>query len=217
MKIFSEENKHEKLERIFNLKIIPFLCKTIGILPHGLLEVLKSNCRIITAIEYQYIEEAGSAEDGQFLFLDSGIAQNFYYDRTKEKYITNHIYKKHDVIIDVNSFLNQIERKGNIQMLEQGTIISITYYSLRLLLTSFPELHIIQWHLQVEREKQSLYYQYLLKLKLDERVKTYLEDNPGIATRINHNHIASYLGTCRSRFSTSYAKYRNEKVERNKH
>lgn len=213
MKTFREESKHEKLERIINVKIIPFLHKIIGVVPDGLQEIIKSNSRIITAIEYQYIEEAGSPGDGHLLFLDSGIAQNFYYDPVKKKSITNHIYKKHDVIIDVNSFLNQTERKGNIQMLEEGTAISITYSSLRFLLTSFPVLHVIQWQLQAEREKQSIYYQYLLKLKLDERIKTYLEDNPGIATRINHDYIASYLGTCRARFSTSYAKYRNAKAK----
>jgi CRP-like cAMP-binding protein len=214
MKTFREESKHEKLEKIINVKIIPFLHKIIGEIPDGLSEILKYHCKIISAAECQYIEEAGSSDDGHLLFLDSGIAQNFYYDDTRGRCITSHISKKHDVIIDVNSFLHQTERIGNVQMLEYGIVVSISYSSIRFLLTNFPVLHVIQWQLQAEREKQHVYYQHLLKLKLDERVQIYLDDNPGITTRIHHDYIASYLGTCRARFSTAYAKYRNARLKR---
>lgn len=207
------ETKQEKIDRIIQNRIIPFVFKIIGSVPKGLDAMLKSTCRLTIGVEGQYIEESGGAEEGHLLFIDSGIVQNFYYDQVKKKYITNYISKKYDVIIDVNSFLNHTERIGDIQMLEAGTLLSITYSNLRLLLANFPVLHVIQWQLEAEREKQAVYYQYLLKLKLDEKVKKYLDDNPGIATRINQDYIASYLGSCRARFSTSYAKYLNAKAK----
>jgi len=210
MKLDSAETKQETFGRIIQNKIIPFLYKIIGPVPNGLVEIISLTGRITMGVEGQYIEESGAAEDGHLLFFESGIAHNFYYNCGNRKYLTTHITKKHDVLLDLNSFLYQHGRTGYIQMLEDGAVFKISYAALRSMLQNFPILNIAFWQLQAEKEKQHLYYQHLLKLSLDERVKTYLDDNPGITSRISNDYIANYLDICRTGFSTAYAKYRNE-------
>jgi len=208
MRLENAELKQEKSIGIITKCILPFLQRIVGPLPIGLPEILVNNSRVVNAVTGQYIEEAGAAADGHLLFFENGIARNFYYDSGSARFVTTHITKKHEVLLDVNSFLYGSSRPGSIQMLENGSVLLIAYSALRGMLLNFPVLNTALWQLQAEKERQFLYYQHLLKLPLDERVQVYLDDNPGITSRILHDHIANYLGTCRSGFSTSFRKYR---------
>lgn len=211
MKTDSGETKQEKLQKIITNKILPCLEEINGQIPNGFQDDLTRCSRIVLATKEQYVVESGPAEEGQLLFFDSGIARSYYYDLSREKYITTQISTKNDVRIDMNGFLHGHNRKENIQMLESGVLLAITYSNLKYLLTAYPEMAPISLNLQAKREEQCQYYQHLLKLSVDDRVAVYLEDNPGITTRINNDYIAQYLDTCRTRFSKAYAKYRLEK------
>ena len=211
MDTLNAEARQKKLETIIEMRIVEYLKDVLGDVPQGLSTTILSYSKLICGTKDQFIEEAGSPEDGQLLFFESGIAHTFYYSPGKKKHTTTHVTKKNEVLMDINSFIHRTSRQRNVQMLEDGIILSIRYPHLRALLSNYPILHTLQWQFQAENEKQHLYYQHLLKLPLDERIKVFLDDNPGIASRINNDHLANYLGTCRTGFSTAYSKYRNEK------
>ncbi|MBE9598016.1 hypothetical protein [Pedobacter sp. MC2016-24] len=208
LKYDPSETKQEIQRRIVQVIIMPFIQAVTKTNPEGLSDAVIHYSQVVHGLKDQFMEEEGAAEEGHLLMLCSGFALNFYYDIRLNKSVVTHIFKKYEVMIDINSFLNKSDRKGNLQMLTDGLIFKMSYHALRSLLVDYPILNVALWQFQAEREKQYLYYQHLLKLALDERVKVYLEDNPGIATQINNDCIANYLGTCRSRFSTAYAKYR---------
>jgi CRP-like cAMP-binding protein len=96
-------------------------------------------------------------------------------------------------------------------MLESGTLITISYSNLKLLLSEFSGMYPVFLHFQAEREKQHSAYQHLLKSTVEERVRIFLDDNPGITTRISNDHIANHLDMSRTTFSSAYARYRASK------
>lgn len=165
---------------------------------------------IITAVKDQYIAESGETEDGHLIYFESGIARCYYYDATADKYIITRITKKDDVLIDMNAYLYGSRQTDNIQMLESGTLITLSHANLKLLLSEFQSMYSVFLYFLAEREKQHAAYQHLLKLKVEERVRIFLAANPGIATRINNDHIAGYLDMSRTTFSSAYAKFKTE-------
>jgi len=198
--------KHERIKIIFRKKILPVLIKLIGPVPAELETAIIENSNIVTAVKDQYIAESGEAEDGHLIYFESGIARCYYYHAATDKYIITRITKKDDILIDINAYLHGSRQTDNIQMLESGTLITISYAKLKWLLTEFQSLYPIFPYLQAERDKQHLAYQHLLKSNVEERVRLFLADYPGIATRINNDHIASYLDMSRTTFSSTYTK-----------
>lgn len=181
-----------------------------GPAPTDLETAIIKHSRIITAVKDQYIAESGEAEDGHLIYFESGIARCYYYDALTDKYIITRITGKGDILIDMNAYLHGAPRVENIQMLESGTLMTLSYANLKLLLSEFQSMYPVFLYFLAEREKQHAAYQHLLKLNAEERVKMFLADNPGIATRINNDHIAGYLDMSRTTFSSTYAKFRAE-------
>ena len=203
-------DKQERIKSIFRRKILPVFIQLNGSVPAGLETFIIENSNIITAVKDQYIAESGEAEDGHLIYFESGIARCYYYDATADKYIITRITRKDDVLIDINAYLYDSRQTDNIQMLESGTLITLSYANLRLLLSEFQSMYPTFLYFLAEREKQHSAYQHLLKLTVEERVKIFLDDSPGIATRINNDHIAGYLDMSRTTFSSVYAKFRAE-------
>jgi CRP-like cAMP-binding protein len=201
-------DKQEKIKSILRQKILPIITRIIGSVPDDFETAITESSKLFTGVKDQYIEESGEAQDGHLIYFESGIASCYYYEATSDKYIITRITRKDDVVIDINAYLYGTPRVENIQMLEAGTLITIPYFSLKMLLEKFPGMYPVIVYLQAEREKQHLAYQRLLRSMADERVKIFLDDNPGIATRINNELIASYLDMYRSTFSAAYAKYK---------
>jgi len=208
MKILENETNRARLERIIRREILPKLELLAGTLSNALVEALIYNSKLMVVFKGQFIEEAGSAEDGNLFYLNTGIAHTFYYDSVSQKPIITKIWKKHDIIFDLNSFLNGGNRRESIQMLEDGELLSISYHNLKRLMDTFPNMVSFLLYLQVERERQYKYYQHLLRLNVEEKVRMYLNDNPAIINRINNEYIAMHLGISRSRFSKAYAVYK---------
>jgi CRP-like cAMP-binding protein len=203
-----ETDKREQIKSVLRRKIIPILARINGSVPDAFEMAFIANSRIFKGVKDQYIEESGEAEEGHLVYFESGIARCYYYDAIADKYMTTRITRKDDVVIDMNAYLYGTPRTENIQMLETGNLITMPYANLKLLLTQFPEMYPVIVHFQAEREKQLLAYHRLLRYTADERVRLFLDDNPGIATRINNELIASHLDLYRSTFSAAYAKYR---------
>jgi CRP-like cAMP-binding protein len=207
--------KQERIESIFRRKILPLFIKLNSPVPADLETAIIEKSNVITAVKDQYIAESGEAEDGRLIFFESGIARCYYYDAITDKYIISRITRKDDVLIDVNAYLYGSMRAENIQMLEGGTLIMLSYANLKLLLSEFQSMYPVFLYFLAEREKQHAAYQHLLKISVEDRIKIFLEDNPGIATRINNDHIASYLDMSRTTFSSAYAKFRAENDKNN--
>jgi len=203
-----ETEKREKIKNIIRRKLLPIVISITGSVPVDFEAAVAACTKIFTGVKDQYIEESGDAQDGYLIYFESGIARCYYYDTAADKYIITRITRKDDVVIDLNAYLHETPRVENVQMLETGTLLTIPYFNLKALLEKFPEVFPVIIHLQAEREKQHLAYQGILRLAADDKVKTFLDSNPGIATRVNNEIIASHLDMCRSTFSASYAKYR---------
>lgn len=213
MKHRIDETKQETLERMLNRRVLPALEQIVKTIPDGFEKALRQNSKILAGVCQQNYEEDGPANEGQLLLLDSGITRSYYYDNKNCKERTSRISKRNDLIIDIYSFLHGTPRLNNVQVLESGRALSISYANLKTLLHDFKEMHTVSLHLQAERERESAHYQHLLKVPLDERVALYLNDNPGLPSRINNDYIAQYLDVDRSNFSSSYKRYRAKKIE----
>jgi len=198
--------KQEKISSIFHRKIAPLFDQWNIPIPTALESALIENSRVITAVKGQYIAESGAGEEGYLIYLESGIACCYYYDSCK--YIITRITRKDEILIDINTYLHGSVPIENIQMLEAGTILMLNYTNLKRLLSEFPILYPIIFHYFAQREKQHWAYQHLLKSAASDRVRLFLQENPGIATRISNDHIASYLNMNRTTFSSAYAKLR---------
>ncbi len=203
-------DKQDKIKSILRKKFLPILIRITGSVPDDFEAAVIENSNIMTAVKDQYIAESGEAEDGHLIYFESGIARCYYYDATADKYVITRITRKDDVLIDINAYLYGSRQAENIQMLESGTLITLTYANLRWLLSEFQSMYPAFLYFEAEREKQHTVYQHLLKSSVEERVRLFLEDNPGIATRINNDHIAGYLDMSRTTFSSAYAKFRGE-------
>jgi|GEM_PF-1995103 len=208
---FENESNKDRLERIIKNDILPKLESIVGAQLSQFVDLLLQNSKLKSFAKDQYLEESRSFEDGKLFYICSGIARTFYYDADSEKPIISRIWKKHDVIFDVSSFRNEADRTETAQMLEEGELLTIDYYNLKNLLNVFPQMISFLLCLQAEREKYALFYQRLLKLSVEDRVRRYLNNNPTLTNRINKDCIATHLGVSRSKFSSAYALYKQGK------
>jgi len=208
MKILENHTGQVRLERIIRRELLPKLELLAAGISLQFIDslIIMSELRIVN--KGQYLEEAGSRSDGNLLYLNTGIAHTFYRDNINDKPIITKIWKKHDIIFDLDNFLNCERRQESTQMLEDGELLSISYRNLKKLMKTYPNMVSFLLHLQAEKERQFIYYQHLLKLNVEEKVRIYLNDNPAMINRINNEYIAMHLGISRSRFSKAYSVYK---------
>lgn len=211
MRKFDFQSTKLRIDDIIRNEIVPKLEEVVGPITRDCIELLISNSKMRPIVKDQFIEVGGTFEDGSLYYLYSGIARSCYYGPDVEKPIISRIWKKHEVMFDVNSFLKSEKRTEAIQMLEDGEILSISYSSLKCLLDTFPKMLSLLLFLQAENEKYNKFYQHLLKLTVEERVRLYLNHNPTISSRVNKDCIALHLGISRSKFSSAYTLYKQYK------
>jgi CRP-like cAMP-binding protein len=204
------ESQKVRLEQIIRNDIIKPLQTITGPLSENLVEFLILNCKLLIVSKDQYLEESTSYEDGKLFYMYKGIARSLYYDPLNHKPVISRIWTKHDIIFDVNSFQNKADRLDSIRMLEDGELLCISYQRLNNFFEQFPKMVPCLLWLQAEREKHAQFYQHLLKLNVEERVRRYLNHYPGIISRISHDNIALHLGMNRSRLSLAYKNYKQE-------
>ncbi|WP_316819266.1 hypothetical protein [Pedobacter nyackensis] len=208
---YGNESKSVRLEKIIKQEIAPKLEALAGPFTEKCIEYIISNSKLKQVAKDQYIEDNGSYEDGHLIYLYSGIAGSFYCPDLSSKTVVTRLWKKDEIMVDVNSFISKEDRIESIQMLEDGEIISIGYYQLKAAINEFPELHKLFPYLLIEREKYYIFYHHLLKLTVEERVNLFLKHNPTLINRINKDAIAQHLGMSRCRFSTAYSQYKLNK------
>lgn len=211
MKVLGSELNKTRLRLIMSKEIIPKMELLVGPLTQECIEYIILNSRIKQVNKDQYLEESGTYEAGHLHYLYSGIAHSFYYDDETDKNFVTRLWKKDDILFDVRSFVNCEDRLENIQMLEDGEVISIGHFPLKNLLNNTPQLLTLSTHLQIERETYNKFYQHLLKSSVEERLILFLKHNPTIINRINKDCIAQHLNVSRSRLSTAYAIYKQNR------
>jgi CRP-like cAMP-binding protein len=199
---------NDKLCRIIQRQIIPKIELGAGPLHQEFIDELTLKCDLNIFYKGQMVEEADDRQSGNLLFINHGIAQTFYWDVRLQKTIVSHIWRKSDIVFDLDRFLNAVPGKEETQMLEDGEVLFLSYNNLRSLLEGHPYLVSFLLNLQVERERQYKSLQHLLRLPVKDKVRSYLDDHPTIVDRINHEYIADHLGISRSRFSKAYTSYK---------
>ncbi|WP_316748953.1 hypothetical protein [Pedobacter gandavensis] len=208
MKVLGNESNKARLKLIMIQEIIPKIELLVGPLTQECIDFIISSSRLKQIKKEQYIEESGPYEGGYLHYLYSGIAHSFYYHEKTNKTFVTRLWKKDDIMFDVNSFVNCVDRKEEIQMLEDGEIISIGHFHLKSLLNNSPQLLTLSTYLQIERDAYSKFYQHMLKSNVEERLSLFLKHNPTIINRINNDFIAQHLNVSRSRLSTAYTQYK---------
>lgn len=211
MKEFDFQSRKLRIDDILRNEIIPKLETIVGPITEECIELLIFNSKLTPVVKDQFVEVGGTFHDGSLYYLYSGIARSCYYGRNVEKPFISRIWKMHDVIFDVNSFLKIESRTEAIQMLEDGELLSISYTGLKCLIDISPKMLSLLLLLQADNEKYNKFYQHLLKLTVEERVRLYLDNNPIIKDRVTKECIAMHLGISRSKFSSAYALYKEYK------
>jgi len=126
-------------------------------------------------------------------FVKKGLLRCYYIKDDKE--INSWFMKETDIIFSVESFLNQVPSRENIQALEDSTLYFIEYEELQYLYHHCPEFNFVG---RVLTEKYyQLSEQRLYSLRMQRAIERYnfiMHHFPQIILRVPSKYIASYLG-----------------------
>ncbi|TCC99560.1 cyclic nucleotide-binding domain-containing protein [Pedobacter hiemivivus] len=200
-----------RLEWLIREELVPKLENLDIYLTEECIEYIILNSKLEQVAKDQYIQKNGSYIHGHLYFLYTGIAFGFYHDQLTDRRFATRLWKANEIIFDTNSFLNCEDRIEDIQMLEDGELISINYNSLKVLLDKFPEVFALLPYLTIPFEKHSTFYQNMLKSNFKKRVSLFLQHNPTLINKISIDTIALYLNMPKSSFNRSYALYKHNK------
>ena len=126
-------------------------------------------------------------------FVARGLLRCFY--NKDEKEVSAWFMKEGDVVISVESFLNQTKSKENIQALEDCSLFYINYDELQFAYSNFSDFNSIgrilteKYYLLSEQRLYSLRMQ-----RASEKYLFLLNHFPQILLRVPLKYIASYLG-----------------------
>ena len=125
-------------------------------------------------------------------FIENGIARAYYYEEDKE--ITSWFMKEGDFIISVHSFYKQMPSRENIEVLEEAVLASISYQDLHSLYLKHLEFNIIgrvltEHYYSLSEERLFAMRQMTAKQRFD----FFIENYPGIITRVPLKQVASFL------------------------
>lgn len=146
-------------------------------------------------------------------YISSGICRYFCLNNAgEEKTIV--LRRKGTFVSAFTSYLENRKSKLSIQALEKTTIlyISIEDYVEMLETSRFWQLFAWKQGMQViiEKEKREI---EILAYDAETKYKKFLEEFPGLEDRINHYHIASYLGISNVTLSRIRKKVLNESID----
>ncbi|TKC62510.1 Crp/Fnr family transcriptional regulator [Pedobacter hiemivivus] len=200
-----------RLEWLIREELVPKLEILDIYLREECIEYIILNSKLEHVAKDQFIQKNGSYVHGHLYFLYNGTAFGFYHNQRMDKTFATRLWQADEIIFDTNSFLNCEDRIENIQMLEDGELISINYDSLKVLLDKFPEVFALLPFLTIKFEKHSRFYQHLLKRTIKERISLFLDHDPTLINKISRDIIALYLGVPITSFNRAYALYKHNK------
>lgn len=145
-----------------------------------------------TLLKKQFLLQEGEICE-KLYFIQEGLIRCFYHQNSKE--VCSWFMKEGDLIISVESFFKQKRSYESVQVLEDCTLIGISYHELQDMYKKYPELNFIG---RVLTEKYyALSEQRLYSLRMQrapERYKSLLENFSELIRRVPSKYLASYLG-----------------------
>lgn len=127
-------------------------------------------------------------------FIRKGSARAFYLDRDGREH-TTWFMGPNDLMISVYSFYTQQPAAENIELLEDATLLSMTWDQLQMIYAEFPEYN---YHGRLVTEKYYILSEeraILLRTKRPvERYHLLLKQHPRITQQASLGQIASFLG-----------------------
>lgn len=127
-------------------------------------------------------------------FIANGSARAYHLDREGREH-TTWFMNKYDLMISVYSFYTQQPAAEYIELLEDSTLLSMTWDQLQIIYAEFPEYN---FHGRLVTEKYYIMAEeraVLLRNKQPaERYKLLLQKQPDITQHASLGQIASYLG-----------------------
>ena len=156
------------------------------------LEYLADNLQEIEVSKKKFLLRQGRICHSIY-FVKKGLLRCFYIKNEME--INSWFMKENDVIIAVESFLNQTPSYENIQSLEDSVLYCIDYSQLQYLYNHSLDFNFVGRVLTEKYYKLSEQRLYSLRLqKAVERYNFTCDNFPQIILRVPSKHIASYLG-----------------------
>jgi CRP/FNR family transcriptional regulator, anaerobic regulatory protein len=147
----------------------------------------------------------GQVQD-RLLFLEKGLARAFYYDGDKE--YTSWILAENEFVISVSSFFQQKPSTEIVQLLEDATIVSLSWKDFDYLCRKYPEITYIALKIT---ERYLLLFDNrtrFLRLSAKDRYLKFEQQHKHILLRLQIHHIASFLGLARSSISALRAEFK---------
>lgn len=126
-------------------------------------------------------------------FIRNGFARSYYLDRDGREH-TNWFMGIRDIMISVHSFYTQQPSTENIQLLEDSTVLSLTWDQVHTIYAEHPEFNyhgrLLTQKYYIQSEERAI----LLRTKDPaERYKILLNSHPGILQKASLKDIASFL------------------------
>jgi CRP/FNR family transcriptional regulator, anaerobic regulatory protein len=161
-------------------------------LSDGLKAYLKDHFRTIQLPKKHLLLEEGTVCRNIY-FIADGFSRAYYQKDDKE--ITSWFMGAHEVIISVHSFFTQSPSAENIQMLEDSTLLALTYEQLQFIYKTYPEFNItgriLTEHYYIRSEERAI---ALRMHSAKERYENLLKTYPEILQKASLGQVASHLG-----------------------
>lgn len=196
--------------RIIYSVLMPAIAQTISLSPQqekSILRQLEERCRYHFYPKENVVELPGSFDESYAWFVVRGFVRSYIFDYETATEKTLLLWKRHDIIMSSDCFIEKNHRSHYIQMLEDGYLLSLSYRDLESLLTEIHELNQVFNLLHSERERRHTRHLKWLSLRPLDKAEQLLTHYPGI-DRVNQRHLASFLNCTRGTFSLALGKYR---------
>lgn len=201
-----DSDKH----RIIHSVLMPAIAKTIPLSPQqekSILAQLEKRSRYYFYPKEAVVEYPGGFDESYAWFVVRGFVRSYIFDDATATDKTLLLWKRHDIIMSSDCFIEKNRRSHYIQMLEDGYLLSMSYRDLESLLTEIPSLQQVFNLLHSERERRHTRHLKWLGLRPLDKAEQLLTHYPGI-DRVNKRHLASFLNCARGTFSSALNEYR---------
>ncbi|MEM9052800.1 MAG: Crp/Fnr family transcriptional regulator [Bacteroidota bacterium] len=140
------------------------------------------------------------AKPRRMFFIEKGSARTFYYHDGKD--VTSWMYREGQLMTSWSGFYTQTPSHENLELLEDSTIVSLSFEDLQQLYDKFSKMQEFGRSLA---EDQLVFLDYFYRgfsfMTAREKYDLLISMFPEVSRRVNLGHIASFLGISRETLS----------------
>ncbi|UIR57402.1 hypothetical protein LZQ00_06185 [Sphingobacterium sp. SRCM116780] len=162
---------------------------------------VERSCQIQKALKYQELESEGPGEEGRIWLSTEGMAHSYYYNKTKGTNCGTQIWKKNELMLFSSSLSRGEYRNNYIQMLEPGTVLSMSYKEILAIRGEFPEVASHLEHISNVNEQAFQHRIRLLNEASVQRIIQFEEENPLFCNIASVCTKAMHVGLTRQGYS----------------